>query len=154
MEEKLSDDAALRLRETMILQGRIHQSGCEGLFAFCQACVHALRGNDLQAYLWTDRALEANRGALRAMRGMRGRFAHIYDNDCFVGVGLTVQVLETVRAWLRVRGDGDLLYDWERHFLIPKEEARVILQTHRTVQLNDDELCLRLRGEVRMERAF
>ena len=74
--------------------------------------------------------------------------------DCFVGVGLTVQVLEAVRAWLRVRGDGDLLYDWEKRYLIAPEEVRVILQTHRTVQLSDDELCLRLRGEVPTERAF
>jgi hypothetical protein len=29
-----------------------------------------------------------------------------------------------------------------------------VLQTHRTVQLTDDELCLRLRGEVPLEKVF
>lgn len=85
------------------------------------------------------------------MRSVSGRFAHIYDNDCFVGVGLSAQVLEAVRGWLRVRGDGEMLYDWEKQFLTPPEENRVVLQTHRTVQLSDDELCLRLRGEVNTE---
>lgn len=150
----MEEDAAARLEDTMVLQGLIHRTGCEGLFAFCQACAHALEGNDLQAYLWTDRALEAHRRALRAMRSVRGRFAHLYDNDCFAGVALTVQVLEGVRAFLRLRGDGTMLYDWEKQLVDSPEEHVVVLQTHRTVQLTDDELCLRLRGEVPLEKVF
>jgi hypothetical protein len=48
---------------------------------------------------------------------VRGRFAHLYDNDCFAGVALTVQVLEGVRAFLRLRGDGTMLYDWEKQLV-------------------------------------
>ena len=151
--EELPEEAANRVRETLLLPGIIHETGCRGLYAFCQACVHVLNGNLLQAYLWTDKALEAAREALESMRAVSGRFTHIYDNDCFVGVGLTAQVLETVRGWLRVQGDGEMLYDWEKRFLTPPEENRVVLQTHRTVQLSDDELCLRLRGEVNTETA-
>ena len=149
--DELPEEAANRVRDSLLLPGIIHETGCRGLYAFCQACAHALNGQILQAYLWTDRALEAAREALSAMQAVSGRFAHIYDNDCFVGVGLTAQVLENVRGWLRVRGDGDMLYDWEKRFLTPPEENRVVLQTHRTVQLSDDELCLRLRGEVDTE---
>ncbi|MBR1586155.1 MAG: glycosyl hydrolase 115 family protein [Clostridia bacterium] len=148
------EDAATRMRETLLLPAVIHRAGCEGLYAFCQACVHALNEETLQAYLWTDRALRANREALAAMGQTRGRFAHVFDNDCFVGVGLTCQVLSGVRAWLRIRGDGELLYDWEKRYLIAPEETRVMLQTHRTAQLSDDELCLRLRGEVALVKAF
>ena len=143
-------DAAERLEETLVLAGTIHQSGCKGLYAFCQACFHALAGNDFQAYLWTDRAIEANRRALQAMNRVQGRFAHIYDNDCFAGIALTVRVLEGVRAWLRIRGDGTMLYDWEKRFLLPESDKQITLQSHRTVQLSDDELCLRLRSEAEM----
>lgn len=149
-----AEEMAVRIRETLLLPAVIHQAGCEGLYSFCQACIHALHVDPLQAYLWTDRALQASRRALDEMRQVRGRFTHVYDNDCFVGVGLTAQVLEGVRAWLRIRGDGPLLYDWEKRYLIPPEENRVMLQTHRTIQLSDDELCQRLRGEVELKKAF
>ena len=152
--ERLPEEAALRVRENLLLPGIIHETGCRGLHAFGQACAHALDGDLLQAYLWTDKALEAVREALSALRSVSGRFAHIYDNDCFVGVGLTAQVLSAVRGWLRVRGDGEMLYDWEKSFLVPPEENRVVLQTHRTAQLSDDELCLRLRGDVELKKAL
>ncbi len=150
----LEEDASVRLRETLLLPAVIHHAGCAGLYAFCQACMHAVNGNILQAYLWTDKALQANRKALNAMRQVRGRFTHIYDNDCFAGIGLTVQVLEGVRSTLRIQGDGEMLYNWEKQFLTPPEEKLVVLQTHRTIQLSDDELCRRLCGEVPLEEAF
>ena len=153
LEEK-DPAAACRLRDREYLYGLIHQTGCEGLYSFCQACVHALEGHDLQAYLWTDSALQCHRKALNAMDQVRGRFAHIYRNDCFSGVSLTVQVLEAVRAWLRIRGDGEYLFKWEKQYLVPREEALLSLQSHRTTQLSDDELCLRLRGEIALETAF
>ena len=152
--EKLEDTdpaAADRLRDREFLYGLIHQTGCEGLYAFCQACVHTVNGDDLQAYLWTDKALQCHREALAAMNQVRGRFAHIYRNDCFAGVSLTIQVLESVRAWLRIRGDGEYLFKWEKQYLVPREEAILSLQSHRTLQLSDDELCLRLRGEILLE---
>ncbi|MBR0218493.1 MAG: glycosyl hydrolase 115 family protein [Clostridia bacterium] len=146
--------AACRLRDREYLYGLIHQTGCEGLYSFCQACVHALRGNDLQACLWTDKALQCHRKALEAMDQVQGRFAHIYRNDCFSGVSVTVRVLEAMRAWLRVRGDGEYLFKWEKQYLVPREEALLSLQSHRTTQLSDDDLCLRLRGEIPLETAF
>jgi len=69
-------------------------------------------------------------------------------------VELTCRMLEGLRSWLRIRGDGDLMYDWEKQYLVSSEEKRVVLQTHRTVQLSDDELCLRLRGEAELEEAW
>ena len=128
----------------------VHRCGCESLYALCQAILHALKQDLLQAYLWTDAALSSDREALAAMENAcRGRFAHYYDNDCFVGVRLTGRVLVSVRGWLRLRGDGDMLYDWEMRFLVPQRQ-RPLLQTHRTAQLSDDELCARLRGELEL----
>ncbi len=147
----LSAENAQRLRDTLGCMAVIHQCGCESLFDFCQAMLHGLRENWLQAYLWTDAALQCNRKAVSSMEAAcHGRFAHYYDNDCFVGVRLTSQALESVRGWLRLRGDGALLYDWEMKHLIPVEQ-RPLLQTHRTVQLSDEELCKYLRGEIDLQ---
>ena len=146
--------AARRMRDREYLYGLIHQSGCEGLYAFCHACIHALRGDYLQSFLWTDRALQCHQSALNAMESVQGRFAHIYKNDCFSGVAVTVRSLQTVRGYLRVRGDGEYLFKWEKQFLVPREEALLSLQSHRTVQLSDDELALRLRGEIALKEAF
>ncbi|MBO7663103.1 MAG: glycosyl hydrolase 115 family protein [Clostridia bacterium] len=154
LEASLPEEEAERLEQTMGLQGLIHASGCEGLYSFCQACLHCLNGDDLQAYLWTDRALQAARKALQAMDAVPGRFAHYYDNDCFAGVRVTVQTLEGVRAWLRIRGDSERLFGWEKQYLIPAEETRVTLQSHRTTQLSDEEMCRRLRGRVPLKTAL
>ena len=59
-----------------------------------------------------------------------------------------------MRAWLRIRGDGEYLFKWEKQYLVPREEALLSLQSHRTTQLSDDDLCLRLRGEIPLETAF
>ena len=152
--DRLPEAQAVRLRDTLLLQGTLHLTGCEGLYSFGQCAVHAVKGHDLQAYLWADRALDAHRRGLEATRHVSGWFAHLYDNDCFTGVELTCRMLEGLRSWLRIRGDDDLMYDWEKQYLVSPEEKRVVLQTHRTVQLSDDELCLRLRGEAELEEAW
>ncbi len=153
-EAGLPERAGKRIAQTMGLQGTIHRTGCEALYAFCQACAHEMDGRDLQAYLWTDRALQAAREGLRAMEETSGRFTHLYRNDCFVNVRLTVQVLESVRSWLRIRGDGERMYDWEKAYLTPESEKRVTLQSHRTCQLSDEEMCRLMRGEIEPEEAF
>ncbi|MBR0407986.1 MAG: glycosyl hydrolase 115 family protein [Clostridia bacterium] len=152
--EDTDPDAADRLRDREYLYGLLHQTGCEGMYAFCQAIVHAMRKDDLQAVLWADRALQCHQKALDAMERVQGRFAHIYRNDCFSGVSVTVRVLKAVRADLRIRGDGEYLFKWEKQFLVPQGERLLSLQSHRTTQLSDDELCLRLRGEVPLVKAF
>lgn len=147
----LSAENAQRLRDTLGCMAAIHQCGCESLYAFCQAILHGIKEDWLQSYLWADAALQCNRKALGAMdAACHGRFAHYYDNDCFVGVRLTSQVLENVRGWLRLRGDGSLLYDWEMEYLIPVEQ-HPLLQTHRTVQMSDEELCKHMRGEISLQ---
>lgn len=151
----LTDHAARLLSDTLLLQGILHLTGCEGLHAFCQACAHFLRGDELQAYRWTDQALQAEREGLAALRrAEHGRFANIYRNECFSNVALSAQVMESVRGYLRVRGDGNNLYAWEKRYLTLPEENLVVMQTHRTNQLTDDELCRRLQDVVPLIKAF
>ncbi|MBQ8159872.1 MAG: glycosyl hydrolase 115 family protein [Clostridia bacterium] len=149
---EFSGECRQLLQDSLMLAATIHKTGCQGLYDFCQSCLHAMRGDFLQAALWCDAALQCHREGLRALQAAEhGRFTHIYRNDCFTGVAVTVRVLETVRGYLRIRGDSEELYDWEKKYLLPPEDVKISLQSHRTVQLGDDELFDRLRGEVALK---
>ncbi|MBQ9210579.1 MAG: glycosyl hydrolase 115 family protein [Clostridia bacterium] len=150
---KLRGPAAHALEDLLLTPAILHRAGCETVLAFAQACRQALRGNDLQAFLWTDRALAAVRETREAMaRSEHGMFAHFYRNDCFTNVGLTEQVLTGMRAFFRLRGDGTNQFDWERKYLIPPAETRVTLQSHITRQLEDEALANGLRDVIELER--
>ena len=142
------------LADTLLVQGTIHQTGCETLYCFCQAVIQGQTGNDVQAFLWTHAALRAARKGLLAMReAEHGDFRNFYRNDCFTNVALTVRTLEGMRSFYRLRGDGEMQYDWEKRYLIPVSEKLVVLQTHRWNQLTDEELAEALRGVVPLEEA-
>ncbi len=140
------------LSDLLLTAAVIHRTGCDGVFSFANACAHALDGNDLQAFLWTDRALRDEREALSAMKDAEhGPFAGFYRNDCFTNVGLTASMLEGMRTYFRIRGDGPTQYDWEKRYLIPPSETRVTLQSHITKQLGEEELASGLREAVPLE---
>ena len=145
--DNLVGQAGTLLSDTLQLQGMIHLSGSQALFAFCQAVIHGENGSDLQAFLWTHAALrEARKGAAALREAGHGDFRNYYRNDCFTNLALTVRVLEQMRGCYRLRGDGEMQYDWEKRFLVPDSEKLVVMQTHRHNQLTDEELGEALRG--------
>ena len=151
-EKRLAGDHLQAFRDGPLTAAILHRSGTESLYAFSMACRHALRKNDLQAFLWTDRALRKVRLSLDAMQeAEHGMFLHYYRNDCFTNVGLTAQVLTGMRAYFRIRGDGTNQFDWERKYLIPQAETRVTLQSHITRQLDDETLAAGLRDVIPLE---
>ena len=151
-EKRLAGDHLQAFRDGPLTAAILHRSGTDSLYAFSMACRHALRKNDLQAFLWTDRALRKVRLSLDAMQeAEHGMFLHYYRNDCFTNVGLTAQVLTGMRAYFRIRGDGTNQFDWERKYLIPQAETRVTLQSHITRQLDDETLAAGLRDVIPLE---
>lgn len=140
--ETLDEDAKNLLNETLILQATLHLTGCEGMRDCCRACICLLHDQYVEAYLFIHRALCAHRKGVEALQSAeRGEFVGFYRNECFTNVRLTVSVLESVRSWIRVCHDGNNLYDWEKKYLIPPEETRVMCLTHRRNQMSDDNLC-------------
>ena len=151
-EETLQAPGRQAFRDGPLTAAVLHHAGSRLLYSFSMACRHALRGNDLQAFLWTDAALAAARRSLEALEAAEhGRFRHYYRNDCFTNVGLTAQVLSGMRAFFRIRGDGFNQFAWERTYLIPAAETRVTLQSHITRQLDDESLASGLRDVIPLE---
>lgn len=144
-QEQLSAQSQALLSDTLLLQAILHQTGCEGMRDFCHALSCIKNGEEVQAYLYANRALEAHRRGVRALeRVEHGEFQNIYRNECFTNIRLTVQVLTAVRAYLRICFDGNNLYDWEKQYLTPREDNLVVCLTHRHNQLDDDALCAAL----------
>ena len=67
-----------------------------------------------------------------------------YDNDCLTNISLALEILDTVRKYLRLIGDGPNFYKWEKQYLTEKEESLVMLLTNKTKQLSTDNLYQQL----------
>lgn len=139
--QTLTPQAERLLRDTLILQAKIHLTGCEGLRETCRAALCLQKGEPVQAFLYASHALEAHRDGVAALEDAEhGAFVHIYRNECFSNVRLTVRLLTTLRAWIRACWDGEHCYDWERRYLYAPEDRNVWCLTHRFNQLDDEAL--------------
>ncbi len=140
--EGLSASGAQLLDDTLILQGKLHWTGCRALRDVCLAVESVQRQAYPEAYLYTDRALRAHReGVLALEAAEHDAFQNIYREECFSNVRLTVRALETLRGWLRACYDGEHFYDWERQYLFAPGDRNIWCLTHRLNQLTDDALC-------------
>lgn len=147
-EAALTECNAASLRDSLVLQATLHLTGCEAMRDFYHA-VEAYRQTDYAlAFAYVHRAMISNRRGVRAMEAAgHGRFERYYDNECFSNVRLTVQVLQSVRAWLRTCFDGYNFFDWEKRYLMDSDDTRIMLLTHRKNQLDDETL-----GDALMEK--
>lgn len=133
------------LKDTLVLQGELHYSGCQGAVNFCRCCLCWLSGEYSKAYLYAGRALQAYQaGTLALSQAEHDTWQGIYRNDCLTNIDLTVRVMRAVRSHIRVCYDGDNQYDWEKQYLTDPSERLVVLLTHRHKQLTDDALCAAL----------
>ena len=148
---KLNHNAAQLLEDTLILQGFLHQTGCEAMVSICQSVLSLVHQEPVKAYLLADQARTFNQRGISALdSASHDRFEGFYRNECFSNVRLTVQMLTTYRAWIRACFDGENYYDWERNYLFPPEDRRIWCLTHRRNQLDDDTLCAALRGVINL----
>ena len=139
--EALDEKAALLMDDTLLLQARLHLTGCRALYSVCRAAECLRDGQPMDAFLLVHRALVDTRNGVAALQGAEhGPFEGYYQNDCFTNVRLTAQVLEALRAWVRVVHD-DRFYTWERECLYAPGDRRVYCLSHRENQLTDEALA-------------
>lgn len=63
-----------------------------------------------------------------------------YENECLTDIKQTAWVLEGVMSYVRNLGDGPHFYRWQREFLYPEEDKRVMLVMNMENHLRDEEL--------------
>ena len=147
---ELSAEAARLMEETLLMNARIHRSGCRMLILLAEAFAAYARDEIDMAFLRAGEAMEEAEEGYRIMRAAEhGKWANFYANDCFANLRLTADNLRSLRGWLRVCGDGPNFWLWERKWLMDPRDVRICLQTHRHCQLSDDELQRRMRQIIR-----
>jgi hypothetical protein len=143
--EVLCESDEILFTDTLLLQSRLHKTGCEGGLAVCKSFSAFQRQDYLRAFLYACKAKEVFAKGYTAMKDAEhGHWANFYQNDCLTNVKMTLYFMDSLRRYLRIFGDGTELLDWERNYLLPERKKRVMLETTMTNQLTDDELYCRL----------
>ncbi len=141
----LSPDAQQLLQDSLIMNAQIHLYASRMMVSLGEAFICCEEANWDEAFFHIGKALLFAENANEAMHAAEhGNWVNFYGNDCFVNLGLTCDVLRTLRGWLRCCNDGPNFWGWERKHLMSPADKRIILQTHRHCQYTDDELHARL----------
>jgi hypothetical protein len=139
----------LRFRDTVLLQIRLHYTGCLGSVRLCESFLAFESGSLPEAFTLAARSLDAYREGLGAMEEAAvGRWKNFFRDDLLTNVRATAYCIETLMGYLRVRGDGPNLFGWSRSYLVPETERGVLLENTTRRVLSDADLA---RG---LERVF
>lgn len=143
--EKANTIEQKRIHDQFLIQVQIHKNGCRALYSFTKAFDKFQTKDYLSSYLLVNDAIKEMKETMDMMqKSINEKWDGFYDNDCLTNVSLTFYTLETVRRYLRMVGDGPLLYNWEKKYLTDTRERSVMLLTNKTKQLMDDELIKKL----------
>lgn len=129
------------LRDSVLLQTQIYFHCCRGAALVCRSLLEALDGGYQQAFYHGGLAREEYLAANAAMRSREhGKWNGFYANECLTDVKQTAWLLGHYMGYLRNLGDGPHFYLWQREFLYPPEDAKVVLITNMENHLTDSEL--------------
>jgi len=138
---KLSDAQHRLLRDSVLLQTELYYHCYRGAELACRSLLEGLSKEYQQAFYYAGLAKEAFETANAAMRGREhGKWNNFYANDCLTDIKQTAWLLGHYMGFLRVKGDSPHFYLWQREFLYPPEDARVMLITNMENHLTNQEL--------------
>ena len=142
----MTDEVKKRFEDYIELQVILHESGIEGCIKFCKSFYAYDSGDFIKSFILASEAKESFEKGLIAMKEVEHhKWKDFYANDCFSNVSLTVEIIDTLRAFLRIIGDGPNLNGWERKYLSSNEDKRVVLLTNTKKHLSDEELASSLK---------
>lgn len=129
------------LRDSVLLQVQIYARCYQGAALVCRSLLEGMDGSYQRAFYHAGLAREGYLAANAAMRGREhGKWNGFYANECLTDVKQTAWLLSHYMGYLRNQGDGPHFYLWQREFLYPPEDARVVLITNMENHLTDSEL--------------
>jgi hypothetical protein len=137
-------DAGYRrlLDDSVFLQARLQRSGAAGTAAFCGSLSAYRSGGMIEAFLLANKSRNCYMEGVDALLAAEhGKWAGYYEGDCLTDVRLTVFCMDALVSYLRVLGDGTDFHKWERNFLTPASEAKVMLQTSKKRPLDNRNLA-------------
>lgn len=130
----------------LLLQSRIHLTGCRGADALCRSYEAYQHKDYVAAFLLACDATASYRGASNMLQAAaEGKWSGFYRNDCLTNLHLTAHFCDILRQYIRMQGESSLFLDWERQYVWPDSKKNILLQTTVTAQLSEDELYAALK---------
>ena len=137
----LREENKVLFRDSLLLQVQIHSHCYQGAYYVTKALKPAMDQDYRHAFYYAGKARAEYLEADRAMQQREhGKWKGFYRNECLTDVKQTAWVLEGLMAYIRNLGDGPHYYQWQREFLYPEEDRRVMLILNLENHLKDDEL--------------
>jgi hypothetical protein len=131
--------------DSLFLQGRLQLTGASGALAFCESFRAWTSGDKALAFLLADKSRSCYEESVRALsEAEHGKWAGYYRGDCLTDVRLTSFCLQALAAYLRVLGDGTDFHKWERDFLTPAAERKIMLLSSKQRAMTNEELTASL----------
>jgi hypothetical protein len=137
------DEHSRRLfNDSLYLQGKLQRDGAAGALAFCESFYDWNAGNIAQAFVLAEKSRSCyDRSAGTLVEAEHDGWAGYYQGDCLTDVRLTASCLEALVAYLRIAGDGPDFHRWERNFLMPAGERKVMLLSSKQRAMDNSTLA-------------
>lgn len=133
--------------DSLFLHARLQRSGALGTKAFCESIHAYIKGNLAGAFTLASESRTHYREGVNALaEAEHGEWVGYYDGDCLTDIRLTLFCMDALVSWLRVSGDGPDFHKWERNFLAPAGEKKVMLLSSKKRSLDNEQLAERMSG--------
>lgn len=137
----MEKEAKRLFQDSILLQAQIHFYCFNGAYHVSESLRYAFKQNYKRAFYEAGKARESYLLGDRAMRDCEhGKWHKFYENECLSDVKQTAWVLEGLMSYLRNLGEGPHFYEWQREFLYPEEDRKVMLILNMENHLKDGEL--------------
>jgi hypothetical protein len=131
--------------DSIFLQARIQLTGAAGALAFCESFHAYVSGNMAMAFLLADKSRSHYEESVKTLsEAEHDKWTGYYRGDCLTDVRLTASCLDALAAYLRVTGDGPDFHKWEKDFLVPAAERKIMLVSSKQRALSNRELAAAL----------
>ena len=127
--------------DSLLLQVRLLHHCYRGALLTSESILAVLEEDYQKAFYLAGKARKEYLAADRAMRSCEhGKWHNFYENECLTDVKQTAWVLEGMMSFVRNLDDGPHFYKWQREFLYPEEDRRILLILNMDNHLRDLEL--------------
>ena len=145
----LKQEEAVFFRDNILLQAKLHLSGCKGFISLCKSFFEFEKGNYPIAFVYASQSIWDYSESLDAMaESEHGKWKNFYRADWLTNVKSTIYSLETLRKYLRMHGDSPDFFLWYKEYIMPENEKKIYLENTHRKPLSDDELALKLKDKL------
>ncbi|MDQ0300270.1 hypothetical protein J2S78_002717 [Salibacterium salarium] len=140
--EQLSALEQQRFYDQLLVQIKIHESGCKGFVSLCDAYFSAQNKQYPLAFVQAHLALQYYEEGKTAMKkSEHGKWENFYSADWLTNIDATIYSIQTLRSYIRMFGDNPDYFIWYKEYLMPETEKYIYLENTHREPLSDEKLA-------------